>query len=109
MLSEEKWLGKISRCTFGAGGYNDAMFGVSFTFTGKYGISDFWGWWKSHDARCKWQPEDWDRILADSCRKLKKIMADAKVSDIRELVDIPVEVTTKDNRLESWRVLTEVI
>lgn len=106
---DEKWLGKITKAEFGSGGYDDVMFGFSVTISGTYGVSDFWGWWSSRPPSAQWSDEDWDKKMADVCRRVKKVLSDAKAAHISDLIGKPVEVSSKDNRLESWRILTEVV
>ncbi len=46
--SYRKELGRIERCDFGQGGYNDAEIGIGFTLSGKgWGVQDFWGYWST--------------------------------------------------------------
>jgi hypothetical protein len=45
---ERKSIGKIQSATFGMGGYQDAMIGVSWTLGSDkecWGVGDFWGAW----------------------------------------------------------------
>jgi hypothetical protein len=107
---EEKWLGKISFVRFGNGGYQDSQFGVWFEFSGDgLGISDGKGEWSSWSKGCEWTQEErrdgWGRMV----EWIKDIMKSAKVDSLDKLKGKPVEITTVDSRLESWRILTEVL
>ena len=103
-------LGKIQRVGLGKGGYDDAMFGVSFTLGGDgWGVQDFWGTWASYSPGAKYTQDDWMDGHVKSYFRLMDIMKFAKVSDISELEGIPVEVMFKNSALQSWRVLTEVL
>lgn len=107
---EEKWLAKISGARFGYGGYDDAMFGVWFTFDGKYGNSDgkgAWGHGPSKDA--EWTAEDRRGAWGEMIEWTLDIMKQAKVKDFNDLVGKPVEVTSINDRMDSWRILTEVL
>jgi hypothetical protein len=93
-VSEEKYLGKIASLRLGlVEGRDESTFGITFTFN-----SDN-GW-----AICS------GRIIrnAEDIKWLDKILQDAKVREVKDLVSIPVEVTLADGCLTSWRVLTEV-
>lgn len=106
----EKKLGKIESLSFGSGGYDDAMFGFSFTFCGDgWGVSDFWGTWSNWSEGCKWTVEDQSKIFTESLLRVKQLLTDAKKSNFVDLKGVPVEVTLEDGRLSSWRILTEVI
>lgn len=108
-MSENKWLGKITSAEFGFGGYDDAMIGLSLTFVGDYSVSDFEGTWTTRSERAQWSVEDQRGHFADAVIKLRDTLAAAKQRHVGQLVGVPVEVTTKNGRLESWRVLTEVL
>ena len=104
---------KIIRAEHGYGGYDDVMFGTSFTFEGSgCGISDFLGWWPLsyvRSERAAWTDDDRNRFFLEAQLKLEKILKDAKVRSVGDLVGKPVEVTIVNSALESWRILTEVI
>lgn len=104
-------LGKIRSVRFGYGGYQDAMFGVSFDLGGKsWGVGDFWGTWADDpDKGCKWTKEDQSKIFAETTRKLRNLMQKADKQEITKLVGVPVEVVFDGQKLKSWRVLEEVV
>lgn len=111
---EETKLGKITKVSFGHGGYQDAMLGIHFTFEGKgFGVSDTKSTWDSEliecSERCQWSEEDRTEQYGEIMRFISKLLKDAKVSDISRLNGKPVEVTFEDHTLRSWRILTEVI
>lgn len=60
------WVGKISSIKFGFGGYQDAMFGVSFQFSSQgIGVGTFWGMWPfAPDKGAKWTVEDQQKQFA---------------------------------------------
>lgn len=107
----DKQLGKIKSIKIGSGGYDGAMFGVSFTLSGGgWGVGDFIGTWNSDpDEHTKWTLEQRDMEYLKAFLKLRELMNQAKVKDAYELVGIPVEVTFADLKLKSWRILTEVL
>jgi len=110
---EEAKLGKIENILFGYGGYQNAMFGLSITLSGKgWGVGDFKGGWSldiTVGEYTKWTEEDRDKEFAKVCRFTNKLLQDAKKQTIDQLKNIPVEVTFDGNSLKSWRILTEVI
>ena len=107
----ETKLGKILRCEFGDGGYQDAMVGVSFVLEGDgWGTCDFWGFWNTERTEhTKWTVEDREKKLGEITVKLAGILKAAKKPYVSKLAGTPIEVTFDGNLLKSWRVLTEVI
>lgn len=108
----EKVLGKIEKCSFGFGGYQDAEFGLylSFNFKGS-GIATFisGGWARDPDEHSKWTLEDQTVSYAKMVRRVRDTMTEAKVDDVSKLAGKPVEVEIVDNGFKSFRILTEVL
>ena len=111
----EKKLGKIEKVHFGLTGYQDAMLGLSLTFSG-----DGWGvgtnepmFWDAntiqHDKYSKWSEEDRDKAYAKTMRRISDLLKDAKVNEIHRLLGKPVECTFDGLSLVEWRILTEVL
>ena len=42
-------------------------------------------------------------------RQIDQLLINAKKRSLNDLINVPVEVVFLDSRLESWRILTEVI
>lgn len=107
----EKQLAKISNITMGGGGYQGAQLGISITFSGKnWGIGTFWGHWGGkRDDNCKWTEEERLKYLGEIFLKVEKLLKDAKVNHLHELIGIPVEVTSENSMFKDFRVLTEVL
>jgi len=110
----EKRLGKIERVTFGHGGYQDSMLGLSVTLSGEaWGVSDFKGNWDAelvkHSEHFKWSEQDRSKAYDETMRFLSKLLKEAKVDNVDKLKGKPVEATFDGNRLEEWRILTEVL
>lgn len=104
--------GKIQSIRLGMGGYQDAMFGFSFTLGGKegWGVSDFLGTWAHEpDKHTKWTLEDRNRIFLEHLLRVKKLMEEAGINDFTKLKGIPIEATFEDMTLKSWRIMTEVL
>ena len=111
-MVSEKRLGKIERMHFGFGGYQDAMFGLSLTFSmDGYGVQDFiGGGWIEENS--KGDPEliqSRRDAMANMSERIIGIMKEAKIGGIDALVGMPVEIITDNGALRSWRILTEVL
>lgn len=106
-------LGKITGIKIGRGGYQDCMFGVSVSLGGNgWGCADFRGTWDFDvsSTGAEWTETDRERTIAATIRWLSDLMLSAKVDDATKLKGIPIEATfSNGNKLESWRILTEVI
>lgn len=106
-------LGRISAISFGYGGYQGAQFGASVTLSlngGGIGTSDFRGAFPPDDKHDEPSVADSKRAaIADSAKWLLSLLDAAKKRDINQLVGVPIEATFDQMRLQSWRVLTEVL
>jgi hypothetical protein len=108
----EKKLAKIEHVSFGFGGYQEAAFGLTLTFTGDgWGIGHFisGGWSFSPSETASWTENDRAIHQADMCKKIIEILKKAKVKDVAKLKGIPVEVTIEGNTFKDFRILTEVL
>lgn len=113
-MSEEKSLGKISYAKFGNGGYQDSMFGATFSLDTKSGgCGDFWGFWDMgitpSKSSSKWTEANRDEQRVEVMVRIETLMRDANVKDFNDLVGKPIEVTWESHRLKSWRILKEVL
>jgi hypothetical protein len=104
-------LGKIARISFGYGGYQDAEFGVTTVLEGKgWGTIDFKGYWaRNPDERCQWTERDQTNALITALWWVRSLLDAAKVQHLDQLKGKPIEVTFENGRLESWRILEEVL
>jgi len=103
-------LGKITKVNFSYGGYQDAMFGVTFILESNDGCcSDFWGTWAHRSKSAEWSKESQIKKFGEVTDRLIKLCDDAKVGNINELKGKPVEIIFKNNTLSSWRILKEVL
>lgn len=110
-----KELGKISSAKFGFGGYQDCFIcltlGFSFASVSCHYTSES-SWAPSRIKRsddCKWTEEDRDKSFAKMVREIDKLLADAKCESVEGLVGKPIEAVFDGNKLESFRILTEVL
>lgn len=108
---ERKELGRIQKASFGWGGYQDVMIGVTFQLGGEgWGIADHRGMWGTERSdTARWSEENRLTQLGEVCMWLGGILRAAKKTDVEKLVGTPVEVIFDGNKLVSWRVLTEVL
>lgn len=115
MPTVEKLLGKIASIQFGLGGYQDAQLGFSITLEGiGWGTSTFIGIWDysyipSPTEFHKWTEEDRTNKLIEVNRKISELLKEAKVSNIDQLKNIPIEAKFECGTLKDWRILTEVL
>jgi len=72
----EKRLGWISAATFGLGGYQDCMFGLSLSFEG----------------HAEWTESDRDAQAVVACKLLDATLKAAGKMKVHDLVGVPVEV-----------------
>lgn len=109
----EKRIGKIQDVRFGHGGYQDAMIGISFTLGSdkeSWNCGDFWGEWATKRSKeCKWTEQDRIDHLGATVMRINKLLDDAKVSNIQQLVGKPIEITFEGQVRKEWRILTEAV
>ena len=105
-------LGKITTAYIGMGGYQEVQFGVWYVFGGAgWGVSSGDGVW-SHDPidGTKWTKDVREQRLGQLMMEVCAVLRKAKKTRVDYLVGLPVEVTFEENnRLSSWRLLTEVL
>jgi hypothetical protein len=98
-------LGRISNASFGWGGHQDAMIGLTVGLAGQsWAVGDFWGVFPDGEDEISV-----DKVSGATLRRLAELLAKAKVKSVDKLVGIPVEITFDGQVLKSWRVLTEVL
>jgi hypothetical protein len=110
----DKRLGKILKVSFGVGGYQDVQFGLHVTLGDSgWGVGMSKACWDparmERSEFAKWTEADRDVDLVMVSRYVSKLLKDANVSDVSQLLGKPVEVTFDGNTLKDWRILTEVI
>ncbi len=108
-------LGKITEVRFGAGGYQDIMFGLTVELNSN-GVccTDFIsaGWYPGvidPDKDAKWTERERAEQQAEAINTIAHILRTAKIEDIKDLKGRPVEFKTLDRMLVSWRILDEVL
>ena len=106
----ETMLGKISEVKFGK---LDGRIGLWLTLSGSWCVTANIVCWDPEDiipdGNHKWKEEDRDKQLVEIMRKVSKLLKQAKVDNINDLLNVPVEFTSKGGLLDSWRILEEVL
>jgi len=111
-MKEIKKLGKISEVEFGI---RNGKFGLFIDFSMlNSGVShEDWIWdyiQVKRPEHAKWSEEERYENTVDLIKRISKYLSQAKVENIYELKDVPVELTfNHNNYLLSWRILTEVL
>jgi hypothetical protein len=112
-VAAEKRIGKIQAISFGKGGYQDAMIGISVSLGSDkecWGVWDFRGEWAiKRSDHCMWTENDRITRLGEMCMWANGLLETAKVQSIADLKGKPVEVTFDGNLLKSWRLLEEAL
>ena len=112
-ITTSKKIGKIQSISFGFGGYQDAMLGLSVTLgNDSWEDNDFRGGWGPHitcDKHCKWTEADRSEQYAAAVRLLGDLLTQAKREKLADLKNVPVEASFDGKTLKSWRILTEAI
>jgi hypothetical protein len=110
-MSERKELGRIQKASFGWGGYQDAMIGLSLTLGGEgWGVGDFRGAWGiERSEHAQWSEVGRQVQLGEVCMWLRDILKAANKQHVADLPGTPIEATFDGMKLVSWRVLTEVL
>lgn len=106
-----KFLGKITSAEYGMVHDYPFLFGLQLDFRlgvgcgiscgGKYTINI--------ESACKWTAEERQCGITKSVDEVYKILKDAKVDYVSQLVSKPVEVEIDGNTFKNFRILTEVL
>lgn len=107
----EKLLGKITFAEFGTIHDMPCFFGLQLGFgMGGSGVMDGGRYTINISPECKWESfNERDRMTFDLMEAIHKILKDAKVNYVSELIGKPVEVTLNENCFAGFRILTEVL
>lgn len=106
-----KVLGKITSAEYGMVGDYPFLFGLQLYFSLSDGCSIGCGgkYTINISEHCKWSNEERQNGITRSVDEVHKILKDAKVSHVSQLINKPVEVTIEDNCFKDFRILTEVL
>ena len=109
-MGNETILGKISAVRFGK---QDARLGLFLTLSGSSAVGTAYETWDPVDiipeGNHKWTEEDRDKELSIIMRQISNLLHKAKVDNVNDLLNIPVEITFENMMLKSWRILEEVL
>lgn len=110
--SVEKVLGKITSAEYGICPDYPFFFGLRLTFSldgGSRVVGSSTKYMFNISEHCKWETKNRSDAIAGTVDDLYKILCDAKVHHVSELVGKPVEVTLDGMLYKDFRILTEVI
>lgn len=107
-----KILGKITKVEFGFVRDYPFLFGLQLTFSlgDGSGVGTGSRYTVNISDECRWDtPDEREKAITDLIDEIASIMKDAKVDDISDLKNKPVEVTIEGNLFARFRILTEVL
>jgi hypothetical protein len=112
MITKE--LGKIEHVSFGIGGRDDCMFGITITLaSGGSKVMHFNGFWDYNRIECtaytEWTEQYRDERFSKMTKYISNLLNDAKATTVEQLKDTSVEMEFDGNRLKGFRILTEVL
>lgn len=106
-----KILGKITSAEFGQVRDYPFLFGLQLDF--KLGDGSFIGSGSHYtiniSAECRWEESERHAAIVKIIEHANKILEDAKVNYVAQLVNKPVEVEIEQNTFKDFRILTEVL
>ena len=106
----EKVLGKIDFAEFGKVSDYPFLIGLQLGFSmGGSGVMDGGKYTVNISSECKWEDNERAQTIVEKMEFVNKILSDAKVSYVSELIGKPVEVTLNKNMFYDFRILTEVL
>lgn len=107
-----KFLGKIEKAEFGTWRDRPFLMGLQleFRFDGNSGVSCGGRHLINIGEHCNWESEDekhkaYQKVLKETNR----ILQDAKVNIVSELVGKPIEITIENQMYKEFRILKEVL
>lgn len=105
-----KELGKITFAEFGTIRDYPFLIGLQLGFSiGSAGIMDGGKYTVNISPECKWKDLNREEAITKSIEEVDRILKDAKVNYVSELLNKPVEVTIENNTFKDFRILTEVL
>ena len=105
-----KELGKITFAEFGTVRDYPFLIGLQLGFRmDGSGVMDGGKYTVNISPECKWKEMNREATIIKSIEEVNRILKDAKVNYVSELLNKPVEVTIEDNTFKDFRILTEVL
>lgn len=107
---KEKRLGKINFAEFGMMKDYPFLVGLQLGFSmNNTEVMDGGEYTVNLSPSCNWKEKNREEIITRSVEAVERILKDAKVSYVSQLIGKPVEVTIEDNCFHDFRILTEVL
>ena len=105
-----KELGKITFAEFGTIRDYPFLIGLQLGFSiSNAGVMDGGKYTVNISPECKWKDLNREETIIKSIEDVDRILKDAKVNYVSELLNKPVEVTMESNTFKDFRILTEVL
>ena len=105
-----KELGKITFAEFGTIRDYPFLIGLQIGFRmGGSAVMDGGKYTVNISPECKWKELNRETTITKSIEEVNRILEDAKVNYVSELLNKPVEVTMENNTFKDFRILTEVL
>ena len=107
----EKILGKITSAKYGMVCDYPFLFGLQLYFKLSDNTSIGCGsrYTINISKACTWGKCERQEAITRNVDEIHKILSDAKVCYVSELINKPVEVTIENNAFKDFRILTEVL
>ncbi len=108
---DEKILGKINFAEYGTIRDYPSFIGLQLGFKlgDGSGVMDGGKHAVNMSKECRWEDSERTEAITISVEQVYKILKDAKVNYVSQLVNKPVEVTLEKNCFKDFRILTEVL
>lgn len=105
-----KELGKITFAEYGTMRDYPFLIGLHLCFKmGSSGIGDGGKYTVNISPECNWKDLNREAAITKTIEYIDRILEDAKVNYVSELLNKPVEVTIENNTFKDFRILTEVL
>lgn len=105
-----KKLGKITFAEFGTIRDYPFLIGLQLGFRmGGSGVSDGGKYTVNISKNANWRDLNREATITKHIEEVDRILEDAKVNYVSELLNKPVEVTMENNTFKDFRILTEVL
>lgn len=105
-----KELGKITFAEFGTIRDYPFLIGLQLGFRmGGSSVMDGGKYTANISTECKWKELNREVTITKTIEEIDRILKDAKVNYVSELLNKPVEVTMEGNTFKDFRILTEVL
>lgn len=105
-----KELGKITFAEFGTIRDYPFLIGLQLGFhMGGSAIMDGGKYTVNISKNANWRDLNREATITKSIEEVDRILEDAKVNYVSELLNKPVEVTMENNTFKDFRILTEVL